>query len=279
MEEVDVSEASKEEMIDYLVEHEEIVQEIDYSRDSAEFAGKLLAYRRELDGLALLDVELRYHNVLREHWEAIARPADFQYWTQMSGWTKHEAAALLLGKDPDHVEEFINAPFIEPFNRMLRLIDRAQQVGKLPPLMVPTCVLKWAEVSHIEVPAELAITCSEQSKDADELRHRIEQQDVRIKSLIEENDDLRRQLSAAHGDDPIVANNKKVKLSLYTIIVGLAITKFHFNPDKQQSSAVGNIEASLLDAGLSLNRDTIHDHLRRGVRLLRERGKLKRPTP
>jgi hypothetical protein len=64
---------------------------------------------------------------------------DYKFWSQMSGWTVAEAAALLLDIDPDRLPEESDdrgAPGWE-YRRLFRLLDRARKMEELSSPMTP----------------------------------------------------------------------------------------------------------------------------------------------
>jgi hypothetical protein len=71
---------------------------------------------------------------------------DYKFWSQMSGWTAAEAAALLLDIDPDRIPEKSEdrgTPGWE-YRRLFRLLDRARKMDELSSPMAPREFLQWA---------------------------------------------------------------------------------------------------------------------------------------
>ena len=88
--------------------------------------------------------------------------ADFSHWARMEFWSKEEAVALILGKEPNRVsqinlEEYntTNSPFIQEFKRLTQLIDRAVEGKRLPERPTPREFTEWARALNFEVPAKL----------------------------------------------------------------------------------------------------------------------------
>ena len=88
--------------------------------------------------------------------------ADFSHWARMEFWSKEEAVALILGKEPNRVsqinlEEYntTNSPFIQEFRRLTQLIDRAVEGKRLPERPTPREFTEWARALNFEVPAKL----------------------------------------------------------------------------------------------------------------------------
>ena len=88
--------------------------------------------------------------------------AGFSHWARMEFWSKEEAVALILGKEPNRVnqinlEEYStrNSPFIQEFKRLTQLIDRAVEGERLPERPTPREFTEWARALNFEVPEKL----------------------------------------------------------------------------------------------------------------------------
>ena len=85
---------------------------------------------------------------------------DYGYWGRMPGWTMSEAAALLLGHDPDRMNPTENRQH-EPgspgwkYKRLHRMLERACEMEKLSDPEVPRVLLEWAENNKIDTPPML----------------------------------------------------------------------------------------------------------------------------
>ena len=223
-------------------------------------SSRLASMREEFEKLDSWEIQRRYRKMLREHWDYVADPAEFQHWCRMSGWTGDEAAALLLGKDPKFVTpDVLNQPFSTPYQELRALIRRAQEMGVLAEPMRPQDVLSWAERLGIPIPRKLRSGFSAAASDPE------------LRRLAAENADLRTQLARVGEAESIASLDPKKRLTLYKLIIGMAIDKYKFDPD----AAGPTTTASHILAGVApipLNVDTISDMLRDGVKLLREKG-------
>lgn len=71
---------------------------------------------------------------------------DYAFWLQLSFWRAKEAAALLLGLDPEDKSENGKNP---QFVRVVCLIKRAQQVEVLEKPAAPIAILEWAKANNL----------------------------------------------------------------------------------------------------------------------------------
>ena len=77
------------------------------------------------------------------------------YWSRMPGWRMSEAAALLLGLDPDEKLENGRTRDKCYFN-LERLLKRARTMGELESPEEPIEILQWMRSNGFEVPETLA---------------------------------------------------------------------------------------------------------------------------
>lgn len=85
---------------------------------------------------------------------------DYKYWSQMSGWTVAEAAALLLDIDPDRIpekSEEVGTPGWQ-YWRLHRLLARARKMDELSSPMSPRDFLAWASSNGLKPSDQLAVT-------------------------------------------------------------------------------------------------------------------------
>ena len=85
---------------------------------------------------------------------------DYEFWSQMSGWTVAEAAALLLEIDPDRLPEETDdrgRPGWK-YRRLFRLLDRAREMEELSSPMTPREFLTWASSNGLKAPEKLEAT-------------------------------------------------------------------------------------------------------------------------
>ena len=64
------------------------------------------------------------------------------------------------------------------------------------------------------------------------------------------------------------SSGTKVRESLLTIIVGMAVDKYGFDPHQKRNTATRSIQESVLALGLSLDEDTIRKYLKEAAELI-----------
>ena len=163
---------------------------------------------------------------------------DLQYWAQMPGWRVAEAAALLLGLDPDSVTSAKGTNGSEPqrFVRLKRMMLRAYNMDQLDsPMSSGTC-LEWASSNEIPIP-KLLLDAVAKGKPLRNWKKRAQGYRRRLGKLELKSGDI----------DDVPAKSLH---SLYSIILGIAVDKYKFDPEKNNSAAT-NIENTLAKVGLS----------------------------
>jgi hypothetical protein len=85
---------------------------------------------------------------------------DYKFWSQISGWTISEAAALLLDIDPERIppESSDREALGYKYRRLFRLLDRAREMEELDCPMIPKDFLTWASSNGIKPPGQLEAT-------------------------------------------------------------------------------------------------------------------------
>ena len=163
---------------------------------------------------------------------------DLQYWAQMPGWRVAEAAALLLGLDPDSVTTAKGTNVSEPqrFVRLKRLMLRAYNMDQLDSPIIPRAFLEWASSNEIPIPKPL-LDAVAKGKPLRNWKKRAQSYRRRLGTLESKSGDI--------DDMPA-----KSLHSLYRIILGIAEHKYKFDPQKNNSAAI-NIEDTLVKVGLS----------------------------
>jgi hypothetical protein len=153
--------------------------------------------------------------------------ANFQVWCKLASWSIDEATALFLKKSPEVVswrslQHFESSPFVMRYTRLRTQMFRANQDGKFKDRDRPELFIKWGIEVGIDVPEELAIT------------------------------------------PPIPAEviPTKVRDSMLRLILGMAMKKYKFDPNKKMNSATKEIADDLAEYGLGLDEDTVRKYLK-----------------
>ncbi|MCU7839657.1 MAG: hypothetical protein KZQ94_09790 [Candidatus Thiodiazotropha sp. (ex Troendleina suluensis)] len=140
-------------------------------KKEAEFTAKLLERNAkakvpddrypDLDGDGITWVDDEYDEKLKRFYDEPSANADYEHWGKVASYSSAEAAALLLGKDPQVVTPGTIKPHIErsgfpkKYMQMYVLIDRAVLAGELrsdSKLIKPADFLAWAKQMQLDIP-------------------------------------------------------------------------------------------------------------------------------
>ena len=182
------------------------------------------------------------------------QPVDFVNWSRESFWTAEEAIALFFGLEPDDVswealEQVVAGSAVAgDISRLRKILNRAQSKGDLQGNEYPHNYAAWANLRRIEIPTALLDAIAEYG-------HAIPNWDER--------DALQKRANAGldeRGNGAVTALKRKVS-SLQKMCLGMALEKYQYRLDGKANSAATSIADALALRGLSLDRDTIRDHL------------------
>lgn len=237
--------------------------------------------------------------------------ADLSYWSKAAYWTLDEAVALTFGKDPRIVNwKTIEAqlgvsPFVVSYRNLRDLAGRAKLMGQLYDPVVPGIYLAWALRMGAQIDPRLVDgvtanggfvgdwkTLFDKEKEAhqvtrallDQQRQELiswaEEEQARTselwKSAVAERDarirELENQVSgvAANGEREL---STRERTSLLTLVIGMAVKGYSFNPAALKNGAIPEIASDLQELGLSLGEDTIRKYINESKDLL-ERGEV-----
>jgi hypothetical protein len=155
---------------------------------------------------------------------------DYKFWSQMSGWTVAEAAALLLDIDPDRLPEDSDdrrTPGWE-YRRLFRLLDRAREMEELECPMTPREFLAWASSNGIKPPGQLEATVRAGKP------HRNWR--TRYRAIRKERDQLRDEVEGLREE---IADNPKprARTTLLKLVGGMARAKFNHSSNRHGTAA------------------------------------------
>ena len=215
---------------------------------------------------------------------------DYEEMLARPRWEDDEAAALSLGLSLDQASEIEHHPDKDDklravtrlFRKRWSMIGRATWTGALSSPPSPKAFLAWAREVGMSLPAQLVTTgalkveaeifggvdpkasaqghdhATVQPDERDSQRAEREQFLQRISELEKLLDEIRSEIESL---------NPKRLITLYRIILGLAVDKFHHVTDGN-SKATTNIASALERQDLRVTDDTIREVLSDCVRLL-----------
>jgi hypothetical protein len=177
---------------------------------------------------------------------------DYKFWSQMSGWTVAEAAALLLDIDPDRLPEKSDnrgTPGWE-YRRLFRLLDRARTMEELSSPMTPREFLAWASSNGLKPPGQLETTVRAGKP------HRNWR--TRYRDMRHERDQLRAEVESLREQ---VADDVKPKArkTLLKLVGGLA--RVHFKHHTNNHQTVSKIEKLMDNLEWHVANGSIRTHL------------------
>lgn len=201
------------------------------------------------------------------HTESDVVPSpDYVFWARMPAWSMSEAAALLLGLDPETTTpvkgpaEADRGSAHVGYERLRRLMRRARDVGELARLEVPREVIAWAKQNAIPGPELLLEQVTSVSRKGT-IRGRLVRLKKTNRRLHEEIETLRAKLNAA-SDEAIDARERR---TFQKMILGMAKAKFGFKEGNDRSNAVSKIQHALGDGKTKVSDDTILAKLREAM--------------
>ena len=231
--------------------------------------------------------------------------ADYDHWSKATYWTLEEAIALSFGKAPEVVHwkalESCRAisPFVRQYARIRDLAQRAVSWEKLFDPVLPMIFVNWARDNDINFPETLAEKVAARSsnwidwrkafedsgeviaqtkaahRERDEVwtktimdqRTAIQAHEARIKDLIEELEQARRQAKTA-SEISAKKMSSIEREGMLKVIYALAVHGYRYDPNPPGGTAVPEIVSDLALEGLPLSDDTVRRYLAAACDLL-----------
>jgi hypothetical protein len=96
----------------------------------------------------------------RQFYNYAISPSELAHWARLDAWTREEAVALLLGRDPANVNwekiksRLLQSAFVKLYQRVLQMVERATalQTGER---LDPVAVLTWGQEAGLKPPSQL----------------------------------------------------------------------------------------------------------------------------
>jgi hypothetical protein len=270
--------AYKAQLLQLPPEELEALAESEFEKQRAEIAAKAEREERE-----------RFFN------QPYAR-ADFGHWSKATYWTLDEAIALSFGKAPECVNWKSISPlvgtstFALQYHRRRDLAQRSLAWQQLYDPVLPGIFLAWAKRTGIEVPPELEAAVSARGKQiadwktlyddlkatfddhhkqwmvmSDEKEQLINQLRGRIEALEAELASAVTTILPQSSEKPL---NARERDSLLSMVIGMAIGGYGYNPSESRSKQPSAIAGDLEVAGVALDVDTVRKWLKEAAELL-----------
>lgn len=223
------------------------------------------------------------------HVETLLEPisaGELQAWS-CAYWTTEEAVALSLGYDPNTVDwskleiHAAKSELVRPYHRRLRLAIKAAELKRMEGTSATTEFLIWAKSLRFKVPQEVSDLARDRNiKVVDEPASL-----GAIQGASEAYEAQRRtktQAAKTHTEQANAGKSATVAgptaepspgalelKSLHKLVIGMAITKYRYDPvGKKRSSATKNIADALVKLGMEMSVDTVLTHLRKASKVL-----------
>lgn len=170
-------------------------------------------------------------------------------WKNVPRWKIKEGVLLAFGRDPEP-----NAKLPLAIERYILMATEAFQerypYGNIP----PKDFIEWAEMNGLRFDPKFKKGLN--IKDWEASYHAKSQE---YKALEEECGRLKAQIETAHNANKEMSPLRKK--SYQKLCLGLAISKYRYEPSAKKSTAVKNIADALAEHGLDLNETTVRDIL------------------
>jgi hypothetical protein len=268
-----------------------------WSLPTEEIKRKVEKYREELEALPKSEIKTRYGEEFakkrleddqRRFFNQPSANADYDYWSKMAHWTLDEAIALSFGKNPKVVypgrlSNFpsYTSPFVEEFEKLKELTERAHTWKKLYDPVLPIIFVKWTTDMDIPFSLELANKVREKAKNFVDWKIKYdalwEETKTSIEKLIASSEDSNQTIKKLNEilelkDQKITELetsqpqakplHTKEQETLLKMIVGMAVGGYAYDPNASRTSTAKEISDDLLRLGLSLDQDTVRKWLK-----------------
>jgi hypothetical protein len=209
------------------------------------------AFKSQLDTMSSEELDRRYMEHFRLQQERVEQAAkrndemayfsqpeakaNFPVWCALEKWTIDEATALLLGKDPikvswpkiSKIEEY--SIFKGTYGDLRQRLLRAKEDGRFSDPDKWEKLVKWASEAGMDLPPGLNATPAAPSAD--------------------------------NGDDL----KGKRRTSALTLVLGMAMAKYAYDPNALKNQAISKIVGDLRLKDLKISNDTVRDFLDEAV--------------
>jgi len=196
--------------------------------------------------------------------------ADFKFWAKMPTWTKEEAVALSLGRNPYIVNissleaEFYDNPFSKDhefcreYFKRINLLTRYNKTSQLSYEPTPLAFTLWAKENDIFIPIELEKAVNDRWGEHTDWKLKFRDLEIENKNLKSSLEATQRNLIEEKNQQDI---NPKRKTSFDILVLVMALKKYRHDPKAKQNSSTKNIHDDILSYGLTIDQNTIREIL------------------
>jgi hypothetical protein len=186
---------------------------------------------------------------------------DFAAIGRKTSLTRHEAVAALVGVSPDQTESWwfdadhqypFSSHVIDAYRAIESRIAMDQRTGDLAEPIPPVALMAWVLRHAVHIPPELAEAVADNERCINALERQLARAEARYR-------DLENRSGASH--DAVLPRERA---SLLTLVVGMAISGWKWDPHKPRTTVVAEIVSDLALAGLKVSPETVLKYLREG---------------
>lgn len=213
--------------------------------------------------------------------------ADYQNWIHRKTWTVDEATALLLGKNPEMVDWRSMNPlvykssFAKRYEMLRKHLKAAREAARIQPPDTPAGFIRHAKAIGFVLPADLQSLLVARQASPDEAGAASGEKDgsrdngaTTFRQLIEQNRkgapmDAEAAPSVAESTIAAMRQEREVLLK---ILGAIAMSRYGFDPDSDDTSITRSIVADLRKAGFPVNVASAHKLIGEAARWVVKEG-------
>lgn len=240
---------------------------------------KAVALFKKLAGMGDNELDATYANFTKarraeaeaKHYlnrrEAQADNALYEYYAKAAYWTLDEGVALILARDPKHlnceqIKRFAQKPEIaENFLRLRELAQRASLMHHLAKHNTPGFFLAWARRCDLPTPDELAAAVEKFGGVIADWKSAYDQKEAETVELCEKVSALEARLSQPSKPPQEKSLSARERDSLLKMILGIAMEQYSHDPYASRTKTAKDIAEDMELHGLTMDQDTIRKYL------------------
>lgn len=209
------------------------------------------------------------------HPSVFATESVYDYWVKAAYWSLNESVALLLGRNPEIINEKAvagdrgNSQLGVRYRKLWDLAKRAYDTRQLSAHPRPQKVVEWAKDCLIEVPEALQSALDRHGLKSQDWKVAFQNQTALVAALQQE-------LLAKNSEIDAFSVNRlpekslgaRERESLLKLVLAMAIDGYGYDPSAAKSPTAGELAGHVELLGMSLSDDTIRNYLKEAKELL-----------